>query len=30
MAERTAYAHMQTISDALASAIAMQFPDRFM
>jgi hypothetical protein len=29
-AERTAYAHMQTISDALASAIAMQFPDRFM
>jgi hypothetical protein len=29
-AERTAYAHMQVISDALADAIAMQFPDKFM
>jgi hypothetical protein len=30
MAERTAFMHMQHISDALASAIAAQFPDRFM
>jgi hypothetical protein len=29
-AERNAYAHMQVISDALADAIAMQVPDKFM